>query len=157
MNKVDYTKGINDIINDKHKFKELTNDPTLNREGKLQRVIRDLKKKGNIHKDDYNNVYPSGSKPALIHGLPKIEKTRSSNEIPPFRPIVSSINTFNYCLAKYLIHTLFPTFPLFRNSTLSIILIKLWFLLIFLAYLLIHAFFIRNHFIRNLHVEGRNI
>jgi len=31
LNRVDYIQGINDIINDRHKFKELSNDPTINR------------------------------------------------------------------------------------------------------------------------------
>ena len=37
LNRTDYTKGIMDIINDTHKFKELDNDPATIREGKLQR------------------------------------------------------------------------------------------------------------------------
>ena len=111
LNKIDYVKGINDIINDKNKFKELNNDPTINREGKLQRFLRDLKKKGKIDKDAYDSIYPSGSQPALIYGLPKMHKVKSSNEMPPFRPIVSSINTYNYRLAKYLCNLLQPYLP----------------------------------------------
>ena len=102
LNRVDYIKGINDIINDRNKFKELSNDPTINRGSKLQRFLRELKKKGKIDKDTYNSIYPSGSQPALIYGLPKMYKIKSPNEVPPFRPIVSSINTYNYRLAKYL-------------------------------------------------------
>ena len=34
LNRADYIKGINDKINDRHKFKELSNDPTINRKGK---------------------------------------------------------------------------------------------------------------------------
>ena len=62
LNRVDYIEGINDIINDKHKFK-LSKGPTINREGKLQRFLRELKKKGKIDKDIYNSIYPSGSQP----------------------------------------------------------------------------------------------
>ena len=111
LNKVDYVKGINEIVNDKSKFKELNNDPTIYREGKLQRFLRDLKKKGKIDTDVYNSVYPSGSQPALIYGLPKMHKIKSSHEVPPFRPIVSSINTYNYRLAKYLCNLLQPHLP----------------------------------------------
>jgi len=50
LNKADYIKCINDIINDKHKFKELSNDPTISREGKLQRYLRELGKKGKSDK-----------------------------------------------------------------------------------------------------------
>ena len=90
-----------------NKFKELSNDPTINREGKLQRFLKELKKKGKI----YKSIYPSGSQPALIHGLPKMHKIKSPNEVPPFRPIVSSMNTYNYCLAKYLCNPLQSYLP----------------------------------------------
>ena len=146
LNRVDYIKGITDIINDRHKFKELSNDPTINREGKLQRFLRELKKKGKIDKDIYNSIYPSGSQPAVIYGLPKIHKIKSPNEVPPFRPIVSSINTYNYRLAEYLAifcNPIYPAltlsltlFPLSRSSTLSIFLTDLWFLLMLLVCLL---------------------
>jgi len=96
LNKVDYIKCINDIINDKHKFKELSNDPTISREGKLQRYLRELGKKGKSDKDTYNSIYPSGSQLALIYGLPKMHKINSPNKFSSFRPIVSSINTYNY-------------------------------------------------------------
>ena len=102
LNKVDYIKGINDIINDKKKIKELSTDPTINREGKLQGFLRELKKKGKVDKDIYSSIYPTGTQPALIYGLPKMHKINSPNEVPPFRPIVSSTNTYNYRLAKYL-------------------------------------------------------
>jgi len=115
--------------------------------GKLQRFLWELKKKGKIDKDTYNSTYLSGSQPALIYGLPKMHKIKSPNEVPPFRPIVSSINTYNYRLAKYLCNLLQPylpstysisdTFPLSRNSTLSIFLTDLWFLLMLLVCLLI--------------------
>jgi len=38
-----YDRGILKIIHDTSKFKPLNNDPTLNREGLLQRFLRDLK------------------------------------------------------------------------------------------------------------------
>ena len=106
LNKLDHIKGINDIINDKQNFKELSTDPTIKREGKLQRFLWELKKKGKIDKDIYSSIYPTGSQPALIYGLPKLHKINSPNEVPPFRPIVSSMNTYNYHLAKYLCNLL---------------------------------------------------
>ena len=111
LNRADYIKGIFNIINDTHKFKEIDSDPTIVREGKLQRFLRDLKRNGKIDKDIYTNIYPSGSQPARIYGLPKMHKIQSPNAIPPFRPIVSSLNTFNYQLAKYLCNLLQPLLP----------------------------------------------
>jgi len=43
--------------------------------------------------------------------LPKIHKERGHNSIPPFRPIVSSIGTYNYNLAKHLCNLLTPHIP----------------------------------------------
>ena len=40
-----------------------------------------------------------------------MHKIKSPNEVPPFRPIVSSINTYNYRLAKYLCNLLQPYLP----------------------------------------------
>ena len=54
-------------------------------------------------------MYPSGSSPP--YGLPKMHKFSSSDFFPKFRPIVSSIGTFNYNLAKYLCDMLSPLIP----------------------------------------------
>ena len=48
----------------------------------------------------YEKIYPNGSKPARAYGLPKLHKNYVT--VPPFRPIVSSIGTFNYHLASFL-------------------------------------------------------
>ena len=40
-----------------------------------------------------------------------MHKDREANSTPPFRPIVSSIGTYNYNLAKYLCHLLTPHIP----------------------------------------------
>ena len=40
-----------------------------------------------------------------------MHKINSPNEVPPFRPIVSAINTYNYRLAKYLCNRLQPYLP----------------------------------------------
>ena len=46
-----------------------------------------------------------------MYGMPKLHKVSSSNALPPFRPIVSSIGTYNYKLAKYLCDLLTPLIP----------------------------------------------
>ena len=102
LHRSDYNKGILDIVSDSNKFKDLTNDPTICREGKLQRFLRNLKKNGKIDNDVYSQIYPSGSQPAPIYGLPKMHKVKSPNVVPPFRPIVSSIRTYKYQVVKYL-------------------------------------------------------
>ena len=89
----------------------LTKDPTLLREGQLQRFLRSLHKKNCLSDSEYKDIYPSGSRPARIYGLPKTHKLKQNDKIPPFRPIVSSIGTYNYNLAKLLANKLHPLIP----------------------------------------------
>ena len=53
-------------------------------------------------------VYPRGSLPSRLYGNPKMHKVKCSGEIPPLRPIVSSIGAYNYKLAKFLDNLLSP-------------------------------------------------
>ena len=77
----------------------------------MQRFLHALKDNGKIDKDVYNQIYSTGSQPARIYGLPKMHKIQSRNVVPPLRPIVSSINTYNYQLAKFLCSFLQPHLP----------------------------------------------
>ena len=43
-----------------------------------------------------------------MYGLSKLHKAIDSCSLPPLRPIVSSIGTYNYQLAKYLCNLLTP-------------------------------------------------
>ena len=58
----------------------------------------------------YESLYPSGASPARIYGLPKIHKFSAANIVSnlKFRPIVSSICTHKYNLAKNLSKMLTP-------------------------------------------------
>ena len=51
---------------------------------------------------EYDRLYPSDSAPVRIYGTPKMHKFYSSDSFPKLRPIVSSIGTFNYNLARFL-------------------------------------------------------
>ena len=52
-----------------------------------------------FNEDVYKSVYPTSSRPARMYGLPKLHKI--FNSVPAFRPILSSIGTYNYQLAKF--------------------------------------------------------
>ena len=45
----------------------------------------------------------SGSKPGRLYGLPKVHKTRTD---VPFRPILSTMDTYNYDLSKFTVSLL---------------------------------------------------
>ena len=70
---------------DDSKFKKLSCNPTKSREN--SRI----------------SYLPCGSTAGVLYGLPKIHKTGC-----PFRPIVSSVNTYNCNLASFLVTVLKP-------------------------------------------------
>ena len=111
LDRQDYSKMILDILSDSSKFQKLNHDPTVKREGSLQRFLLKLKKKGQFSKEEYEKIYPSGSTTAKIYGLPKMHKLKTPGDILKLRPIISSIGTYNYELARYLTDKLTPYIP----------------------------------------------
>ena len=69
-----YDWKILEIINDTAKFKKLKDNPTLTREGQLQRFFGKIKDKNLFDENTYKKIYPCGSKPATIYCLPKTHK-----------------------------------------------------------------------------------
>ena len=100
-----------DIVNDASKFLKLSSDPTLRREGNLQRFLSTLKNKYFFTKEQCDNIYAFDSQTARIHSIPKKHTLKSSADILTFRPIVSSIGTYNYNLTKFLTDMLGPVIP----------------------------------------------
>ena len=121
MNRSDYHDAIMRIINDTSKFarrdrlcgKKNDKDITEFREGQLQTFLYSLKTKELIDENVYEKIRPKGSHPARIYGLPKVHKLKGNipNELPPVRPIIDSMGTFNYKLAKHLTDLLTPIIP----------------------------------------------
>ena len=78
---------------------------------KFTRKICVLNLRNFFNENEYDKLYPSGSAPARIYGTPKMHKFSSSDSFPKLRPIVSSIGTFNYNLARFLCDLLSPLVP----------------------------------------------
>ena len=110
LNRNDYVSKLFDIISDTSKFKKLPADPTLLREGQLQRFLRKLKNEQFFKEEVYDKIYPSGSKLAFIYGLPKIHKVNCQRNNLSLRLIVSSIGSYNYHLSKFLTDCLILSF-----------------------------------------------
>ena len=68
-------------------------------------------KKNIFNENEYDKLYTSGSAPAPIYRTPKIHKFSSSDSFPKLHPMVSSIGTFNYNLARFLWDLLSPLVP----------------------------------------------
>ena len=60
---------------------------------------------------EYDKLYPSACATARIYVIPKMHKFSSSHSFPKLRPIVSSIGTFNYNLARFLCYLLSSLIP----------------------------------------------
>ena len=65
-------------------------------------VFTKVKTKKLFKQNEYNQLYPSGSAPARIYGIPKMYKFSSSDSFSKRRPIVLSIVTFNCNLILFL-------------------------------------------------------
>ena len=99
MDKNDYISKMNVILSDRTKFTPRFDDPTLKRENSLKRLLLRLKNEHLISDAFYNTARPTGSAPGRLYGLPKMHKKQQNY---PLRPVLSSIRTFNYGLAKAL-------------------------------------------------------
>ncbi|XP_037791227.1 uncharacterized protein LOC119586540 [Penaeus monodon] len=104
LNKCDYQHKLLNILSDRTKFKRITIEVSthlLYLEDKLKRLLRTIK--SSINENTYNFLSTSGSRPGLLYGLPKVHKPNI-----PLRPIISSIGTFNYNTAKFLVPIISP-------------------------------------------------
>ena len=70
-----------------------------------------MKHKSFFNETEYDKLYPSAFAAARIYGAPKIQKFTSSDSFPKLRPIVLSIDTLNYSLARFLWNPLSPLVP----------------------------------------------
>ena len=107
MNREDYNRKVFDVLLDDSKFTLLSNQDTYQvvtrLEEKLVRTLKKLKANNSISDETYKSLCPSGSRPGIMYGLPKVHKANV-----PIRPIISAIGSFNHKLAKYLVAILKP-------------------------------------------------
>ena len=106
LNKCDYVEKVEGLLLDDSKFKKINknvNKLMFSLEDKITRFLRLLKSKNIIDDETFKNLQPSGSKPGILYGLPKIHKPGC-----PIRPILSAIKTPTYNLAKFIIPLINP-------------------------------------------------
>ena len=107
LDRQDYVRKVTSILEDTTKFLPLDSDMLeicQKRENRLVRFLRDsLFKKKLISDSVYHDLFPTGSTPGILYGLPiiyfifyMVHKTNC-----PVRPILSAIGTYNYKLAKF--------------------------------------------------------
>jgi hypothetical protein len=99
MNKDNYIEKMLDHLNNSGSYKKLNKNP-LN---KIAREVSNAIKLRNINDNDKNRFLVSFPSTPRIYGLPKIHK-----EGAPLRPIINTIGSPTYQLAKILSHKLKP-------------------------------------------------
>ena len=102
LNTSDYHDKVTALLGDDTTYETLKRDPTNSYKKKVIDYLQELQKGKTIDRLQYHRLYPGDSVPR-IYGLPKIHK-----EGAPLRPIVSSINSVTYNIAKYVATILAP-------------------------------------------------
>ena len=83
--------------------RKINKDPTSRFERKIMDKLRELKRMREINETTLASIRPTASRTPRLYGLPKIHKPDV-----PLRPIVSSINSPTYHLAKYVTQVIGP-------------------------------------------------
>ena len=110
MSRKKYDYAMYDILENNNTFETLKKGPTLLKE-QLQCFIRTFFKKNKVffNENTYENICLVGSQPSRLYGTHKHHK--SFTDVHLLCLIVSSRNSFNYNLAKYLCKLLQPKIP----------------------------------------------
>ena len=110
-----YSLQMHKILDDESKFKYIgsSNDVKnfdffIKREESFNRSLYNLKTKKEISDEFYKKVRNTGGQTPKMYGLAKIHKDKTN---PPYRPILSMINSFKSNLAKSLDQMLKPFVP----------------------------------------------
>ncbi len=102
LNKNEYEDKLNAMLADET-YKKLKKDPTSKVEKQISDALKDCEKEGSMTKECRLKLTPKASVPPQLYGLPKIHKVGV-----PLRPIVSTIGSPTYYLAKWLTKLLSP-------------------------------------------------
>ncbi len=102
LNTTDYHSKVSTLLSDTNTYEILKRDPSSGYKRKVIECLQKLQQDGAFDRPQYLRLYPQDTIPCL-YGLPKIHK-----EGVPLRPIVSSINSVTYNIAKYVANILAP-------------------------------------------------
>ena len=97
LNKQDYDTKIQDLLNDTTTYEKLSRNPTSKFKERIIGTLKELERSGAIDRRLYLKLYPTSENPPTFYGLPKIHKATI-----PLQPIVSSIGSITYEIAKHL-------------------------------------------------------
>ena len=103
MDRGDYIKKAKELLEDTNMYRPIQTDPSSRLKNKLVNILRKIKAETGMQENIYRKMYPTGVSPPKFYGLPKIHKKNI-----PLRPIVSSIGSVSYGVAKELSRIIKP-------------------------------------------------
>ena len=95
MDRSNYIKKANELLQDPNTYRTIPSDPTNKPKNKLINKLRKIKTDTRMDEITYRRMYPMGACVPKFYGLPKIHKKNI-----PLRPMVSSIGSVTYGVAK---------------------------------------------------------
>lgn len=98
MNRKDYDRKMQLLLDDPLHFQKLQQDPTSTCKRQLVDYLRSLKTKGRVDQSLYRRLFSSDGATPRAYGLPKVHKDGC-----PLRPIVSFVGSPTYNLSKLLV------------------------------------------------------
>ena len=113
MDTVEYIKKAKDILADTNTYRVIQTDQTNKLKSKLINILRRTKAATGLKENIYRKMYPTGASPPTILWATQI--ILHKNNIP-LRPIVSSIGSVAYGVAKVLANIIKPIIRLHRTS-----------------------------------------
>ena len=118
VDKDTYIKRMENLLSDQRKFEKVTlkNDAFLNfvvnQEKRIDTIFKNLVNSNSMSKEMRKFVKPVRTRPGVMYGNCKVHKQQVDGypptPHPPFRPILSALQTPTYNLAKFLVPILNP-------------------------------------------------
>ena len=103
IDRTDYIRKAKDLLQDTSTYRTIKEDPTSRLKSRLINILKKVKAESGMQENIYRKMYPTGACPLKFYGLPKIHKKNI-----PLRPIVSSIGSVSYGVAKELAKIIKP-------------------------------------------------
>ena len=103
VDRQDYIKMVRKLLEDTATYRPIQTDPTSKHKAKLINILKNIKAETGMSDNIYRRMYPTGASSPKFYGLLKIHK----KDIP-LRPIISSIGSVTYGVAKELARILKP-------------------------------------------------
>ncbi|XP_072025236.1 uncharacterized protein [Amphiura filiformis] len=103
LNTTDHKQKVDDLLSDANTYTLLKRDPTRKYKEQLRGILKRLCDSDRITKAQYYLLMPSSDTVPRFYGLPKVHKPLS-----PLRPIVSSIGSVTYQVAKFVADIIAP-------------------------------------------------